>query len=156
MNQIDNIMATSHDSNEPVAWVLEWSYNGDCVGRRLYDDETHCKFDAGQDGGICRPLIHGDTAPQPKQWVGLTKADRIALVRDTPEPPNPNDVGKWVSSLITATEAKLREKNTAPQPQPDDTALLRKALDLIEAWERGASSADYWREIADLKERLKL
>jgi hypothetical protein len=33
--------------------------------------------------------------------------------------------------------------------------LLRQALYLIEAWERGAESADYWREIAALRERLK-
>jgi hypothetical protein len=43
----------------------------------------------------------------------------------------------------------------APQPQPDDTALHRQALDLIEAWERGAESADYWLEIAALRERLQ-
>jgi hypothetical protein len=37
----------------------------------------------------------------------------------------------------------------------DDTDLLRQALYLIEAWERGAESADYWFEIAALRERLK-
>jgi hypothetical protein len=42
----------------------------------------------------------------------------------------------------------------APQPQPDDTALLRQALYLIDAWERGCDHADYWREIAALRERL--
>ena len=50
-------------AQEPVAWVLEWTYNGEEVGRRIYDDETHCKFDAGTDGGVCRPLVYGDTAP---------------------------------------------------------------------------------------------
>jgi hypothetical protein len=38
---------------------------------------------------------------------------------------------------------------------PDDTALPRQALDLIEAWERGCDPADYWFEIAALRERLK-
>jgi len=56
----------------------------------------------------------------------------------------------------------------APQPQPDehvdcprcghccpdDTALHRQALYLIDAWERGCDHADYWREIAALRERL--
>jgi hypothetical protein len=36
-----------------------------------------------------------------------------------------------------------------------DEALLRQALELIGAWERGAESADYWFEIAALRERLK-
>jgi hypothetical protein len=58
---------------EPVAWVLEWSFNGEEVGRRLYDDETHCKFDAGSDGGICRPLIYGDTTPPAQPAQGESK-----------------------------------------------------------------------------------
>jgi len=52
---------------EPVAWVLEWTFDGEEKGRRLYDDETHCKFDAGQDGGVCRPLVYGDAAPTPPE-----------------------------------------------------------------------------------------
>ena len=48
---------------EPVAWVLEWTFNGEERGRRLYDDETHCVFDAENDGGVCRPLVYGDTSP---------------------------------------------------------------------------------------------
>jgi hypothetical protein len=62
------------DHQEPVAWMLEWSFNGDEVGRRIYDDETHCKFDAGNEGGVCRPLIYGDTAPQPVQAEPVAKA----------------------------------------------------------------------------------
>jgi hypothetical protein len=45
--------------------------------------------------------------------------------------------------------------NAAPQPQPYDTALYRHVLYLIDAWERGCDSADYWREIAALRERLQ-
>ena len=48
---------------EPVAWVLEWTFNGEERGRRLYDDETHCVFDAENDGGVCKPLVYGDTSP---------------------------------------------------------------------------------------------
>ena len=109
MKRWEYTAAQPHPKQEPVAWVLEWSYNGDCVGRRLYDDETHCKFDAGQDGGICRPLIYGDTAPQPQpDWVGLTSDERYGLAlqffKDT-----------WLlrvaEGLSEAIEAKLREKN---------------------------------------------
>ena len=53
---------------EPVAWALEWTFDGEEKGRRLYDDERHCKLDAENDGGICRPLVYGYTAPpQPAQ-----------------------------------------------------------------------------------------
>jgi hypothetical protein len=52
---------------EPVAWVLEWTFDGEEKGYRLYDDETHCKFDAEKDGGVCRPLVYGDAAPTPPE-----------------------------------------------------------------------------------------
>ena len=41
---------------EPVAFALEWMFNGEERGMRLYDDETHCRFDAESDGGVCHPL----------------------------------------------------------------------------------------------------
>ena len=41
---------------EPVAFALEWTFNGEERGMRLYDDETHCRFDAESDGGVCSPL----------------------------------------------------------------------------------------------------
>lgn len=41
---------------EPVAFALEWTFNGEERGMRLYDDETHCRFDAESDGGVCHPL----------------------------------------------------------------------------------------------------
>ena len=40
----------------PVAFALEWTFNGEERGMRLYDDETHCRFDAESDGGVCSPL----------------------------------------------------------------------------------------------------
>jgi hypothetical protein len=71
--------------------------------------------------------------------------------------------GRYLSpSIDDAWKAYARQ---FIQPQPDhfpdagkmvdDTAMLRQALYLIEAWERGAESADYWFEIAALRERLK-
>ena len=41
---------------EPAAFALEWTFNGEERGMRLYDDETHCRFDAESDGGVCHPL----------------------------------------------------------------------------------------------------
>ena len=49
---------------EPVAWMLEWTFNGEERGYRLYDDERHCIVDAENDGGVCRPLY---THPAPQQ-----------------------------------------------------------------------------------------
>ena len=51
-------------AQEPVAWMLEWAFNGEERGYRLYDDERHCVFDAESDGGVCRPLY--TTPPQRK------------------------------------------------------------------------------------------
>ena len=81
---------------EAVAWALEWTFNGEEVGRRLYDDETHCKFDAGQDGGVCRPLVYGDTTPPAPAQEPLTRAENR----------------KWWASEVRAIGAKLKEKNT--------------------------------------------
>jgi hypothetical protein len=51
---------------------------------------------------------------------------------------------------------QLREQNLMLDAEAaKDEALLRQALDLIEAWERGCDHADYWFEIAALRERLK-
>ena len=85
-------------AQEPVAWALEWTFDGEEKSRRLYDDERHCKLDAENDGGICRPLVYGYTAPTPREWVGLT-AEEIASI-----PLNEH-------TLQTA-ERLLKEKNT--------------------------------------------
>ena len=68
------------DEHDPVAWMLEWTFNGEELGQRLYDDETSCKFDAGSYGGVCRPLVYGDTAP-PKRKP-LTDEQRYALIKE--------------------------------------------------------------------------
>lgn len=44
----------------PSAWMLEWSYDGDEVGTRLYDDERHCLADAHDGGGVCVALYRAD------------------------------------------------------------------------------------------------
>jgi hypothetical protein len=71
-------------AQEPVAWMLEWAFNGEERGYRLYDDERHCVFDAESDGGVCRPLY---TSP-PAQRKPLTDEEiesinvRLAGKRD--------------------------------------------------------------------------
>jgi len=90
-------------AQEPVAWALEWAFDGEEKGRRLYDDERHCKLDAENDGGICRPLVYGYTAPPQREWVGLTEPER-------------NDIEDYCEMIIgkaafDAIEAKLKERN---------------------------------------------
>jgi hypothetical protein len=58
-------------------------------------------------------------------------------------------------SAIKDERDQLQEQNLMLDAEAaKDEALLRQALDLIEAWERGCDHADYWFEIAALKERL--
>ena len=69
---------------EPVAFALEWTFNGEERGMRLYDDETHCRFDAESDGGICHPLYTEQqvrellaAAPSlPQGWLPIESAPR--------------------------------------------------------------------------------
>ena len=97
------IPLVAQPAQEPVAWVLEWTYNGEEVGRRIYDDETHCKFDAGTDGGVCRPLVYGDTTPPAaqRQWVGLTQDELLHIGVAT-------GLERAAAYMI---EAKLKDKN---------------------------------------------
>ena len=67
-------MAEQPAQQEPVAWMLEWTFNGEERGYRLYDDERHCVFDAESDGGVCQPLY---TSP-PAQRKPLTDEQIIA------------------------------------------------------------------------------
>lgn len=92
---------------EPVAWALEWTFDGEEKGRRLYDDERHCKLDAENDGGVCRPLVYGDTAPPQRTWIWLSDAD-IADVTDT----TCQYTGGYEEYLIKKAERKIKELNT--------------------------------------------
>ena len=61
---------------EPVAFALEWTFNGEERGMRLYDDETHCRFDAESDGGVCHPLY---TEQQVRALLTASKVERKPL-----------------------------------------------------------------------------
>jgi hypothetical protein len=71
---------------EPVAWVVdgEIKVRLDMAGK-LYCSETNVY-----------------TAPPKREWVGLTDEEREELL----------ETKDWGGSLIAATEAKLKEKNT--------------------------------------------
>ena len=81
---------------EPVAWMLEWTFNGEERGYRLYDDERHCIVDAENDGGVCRPLY---THPAPQQPLTDEQIDREANSIFTDDPV------KWWRELARAIEA---------------------------------------------------
>jgi hypothetical protein len=97
-------------------------------------------------------VLYVYTAPQPKQ-------EPVAWAQNTEMETPPSDGLSWVQTQLHTVPLYT----AAPQPQPDHfrdatkkvDALPRQALELIEAWERGAESADYWFEIAALRERLK-
>jgi hypothetical protein len=94
------------ESQEPVAWALEWTFDGEEKGRRLYDDEWQCIFDAENDGGVCRSLVYGNTAPSQRTWVGLTDVEIDYLLGST--------IGENEETHISfarAIEAKLKELN---------------------------------------------
>lgn len=87
---------------EPVAWAHQWKKGKDrswtvTTARWPESDEWH-EY----------PLY---TTPQPAAWVGLTSQDMRKIVRNAPEPLNPNDIGNWVVNVIKATESICREKN---------------------------------------------
>ena len=55
-SDLSNFAESAVKLPEPVAFALEWTFDGEERGIRLYDDERHCRFDAESDGGVCSPL----------------------------------------------------------------------------------------------------
>ena len=86
------------EKQEPVAWV-EWDDESD--SRALGADPITSKDEMYDllDGGSFKPLY---TAPPKREWVGLTDDEYEELL----------ETKDWGGSLIAATEAKLKEKNT--------------------------------------------
>jgi len=135
MTTIDNIMATSHDSNEPVAWGMINSRSG-----QIYDCISPAQH-AEHEGSYTVPLYTAPQ-PQPKQepvaygmldtqlgrtrlmMVRLDKGQDGCTVPLYTAAPQPQ---QWVglttedrvkilrlrgeAAVCEATEAKLREKN---------------------------------------------
>jgi hypothetical protein len=67
--------------------------------------------------------------------------------------------GRYLSPSIDDAWKAYAKQFIQPQPNHfrDATEKVdaRQAMELIEAWERGCDPADYWFEIAALRERLK-
>jgi len=95
--------ALTQSEQEPVAWALEWTFGGEEKGRRLYDDERQCKFDAENDGGVCRSLVYGNTAPSQRTWVGLSEDELERLIHNFGSDPH---------TLLDEVDARLKARNT--------------------------------------------
>ena len=87
--------ALEQPADEPVAWIHEWD-DGERIP--LLHNETR---DNDKPVSV-RPLVYGDTRPQPTAWVGLTDEEFEAA-------------RYWVDDqarLWKNIEAKLKEKNS--------------------------------------------
>jgi len=77
---------------EPVAWMhIHGSHEDPCFCE-LTEDEI-------SQGWTQKPLYY--TAPPPREWVGLTEAERLEIIAVGGE-----------AAVLYVTEAKLREKNS--------------------------------------------
>lgn len=86
---------------EPVAW--SWEHDGRVVNAFPFKPDAEFEYWKAK-GWTTRPLVYGDTAPQPRQWQGLTQEDMPDgddLVYDDP---------RFIKGMAWA-DAKLREKN---------------------------------------------
>jgi hypothetical protein len=85
------------------------------------------------------------------EHLAIYLAEQIEAVYEAPHLPRKAaaELRKQYEEIVRLTEAN------GDKLSPTARDLLRQALYLIEAWERGAESADYWFEIAALRERLK-
>ncbi len=80
------------EQGEPVAWGME--------GKDGFIFDVICPAEhEREEGGYTTPLY---TTPQQRTWVGLTEDDRNVINRHN----------IYVSDIINATEAELKEKNT--------------------------------------------
>ena len=85
--------------------------------------------------------------------------------------PEPDDEGLFTETQVQQLRESFEKSITDPENQPSqygtvpiewhlrDCALLRQALYVIEAWERGCDKSDYWRDrddaITALRTRLE-
>jgi hypothetical protein len=163
------IAAPQPPKQEPVAWtvagkVTDWSrdfsaYQTKTYVRPVYVAPQPQPVPAGW------KLVPAAPTPEVRQHLeGKSGVDFLLAYADWRRPSSAPQPQPWSEVACPHCNGSGLAED-APQPQPDhfrdatekvdDTALLRQALYLIEAWERGAESADYWFEIAALRERLK-
>lgn len=109
---------------EPVAFALEWTFNGEERGMRLYDDETHCRFDAESDGGVCHPLY----TEQQVRALLATATGLPAQAVDAVDPVQAAADAASVGHLLNLVDHQ--------------TALLARAMAAMKAVELTASPID--------------
>jgi hypothetical protein len=100
---------------EPVAW--SWEHDGRVVNAFPFKPDAESDYWKAK-GWTTRPLVYGDTAPPPRQWVGLTnEAVNAQVEAEMRHYWN----GKYIDSsgardqltdFARAIETKLKEKNT--------------------------------------------
>ena len=90
-------MDNLHDSNEPVAWLIDNDYTTVFCGIA----EAH-----RNKGAKVEPLY--TSPPAPKPWVGLTDEEIDELDRKNYGFPQPV---AWRGPFARAVEAKLKERN---------------------------------------------
>jgi hypothetical protein len=78
---------------EPVAWMHEWA-DGERIPLMYASDSR----DKDKPVSV-RPLVFGDTTPQPRPWVGLTDDDLVAC-------------SEAQKATVIYFMNKLKEKNT--------------------------------------------
>jgi len=101
---------------EPVAWSISPAVKGEDGRLYAYTNEKEWALSLVSKGHEIRPLVHGDTTPSQRTWVGLTD--------DEMENTFIQCGGKWNGDFwkiedadfhpfLRTIEAKLKEKNNA-------------------------------------------
>ena len=102
--------AIEQAEQEPVAWIHEWD-DGERIP--LLHNETR---DNDKPVSV-RPLIYGDTCPQPTAWVGLTDEEIREIIGPWGDAPIKGythnvPIKGYTRKLFDRIETKLKEKNT--------------------------------------------
>ena len=104
---------------EPVAFALEWTFDGEERGIRLYDDERHCRLDAESDGGVCSPLY---TEQQVRALLaGISAPAAVAVA--VPD--------GWREKFAADVYADLAAADNQDVPLEEYPARILKVLDSI-------------------------
>jgi len=92
---------------EPVAWSISPAVKGEDGRLYAYTNEKEWALSLVSKGHEIRPLVHGDTTPSQRTWVGLTDEEIKTICLEN----------GWDSSwqslrFAQAIEAKLKDKNS--------------------------------------------
>lgn len=81
-------------ANEPVRWLLEYTFDGDEYGNAVYTDEVGCRHVAATEGGTCVALVR---AGEGQAVDALRELVAIEDLHASVSPPNfePDAVRKY-------------------------------------------------------------